>query len=257
MKLIRKLFLFLILCCAFNMCYTVAAGPTRSLWNDAETNTLLELVAEFGTNNWKKISQNMQTRSPKSCRDKYNRLTQLNNDDNLLTEEEHKLLLEYFGKYGNKWSKICTHIPGKTVNLIKNRWNSKCKMPGGLENEVQKKTGKELHHIVSQCAWKNSGINIPNGFRPVILMSPDSHKKTRNYGYSKQSIEFRNQEIQKLKDCPNISEIIKFEEEHLPEDYTSSGPKGSPMRHVIKSVSLLQQYINNLDKKCYLSMELP
>ena len=43
------------------------------------------------------------------------------------TDTEDKLIIQLHEKYGNKWADIAKHLPGRTDNSIKNRFNSTIK----------------------------------------------------------------------------------------------------------------------------------
>ena len=117
--------------------------------------------------------------------------------------------------------------------------SSEQKYSGGLEGNVPRQEGRELHHVISQKAWRESGLEIKNEDRPVILMSPKAHKQTPNFGSSKTAKEFRETEKQFLQKG-DIEGLIHMELSLLPPDYRPDGPKGSPARHVLGVAPLLQ-----------------
>jgi len=74
--------------------------------------------------NWTIVSEQLATRSPKQCRERY-----VNHLDPSLKKTpfdkiEDIQLLELQSKYGNSWTLIATMMPGRSENQVKNRWNS-------------------------------------------------------------------------------------------------------------------------------------
>jgi hypothetical protein len=64
-------------------------------------------------------------RTGKQCRERwYNHLDPKLKKKIPWNEEEDALLLHYQVEYGNSWTKISHHIPGRSENEVKNRWYS-------------------------------------------------------------------------------------------------------------------------------------
>ena len=83
---------------------------------------LKSIVEKIGTKNWNLVSQEMKTRTPRQCRERWiNYLSpNLSNDD--WTIEEDKLLDELFKKFGSRWHKIAHHFPNRSGNCVRNRY---------------------------------------------------------------------------------------------------------------------------------------
>jgi myb proto-oncogene protein len=71
-------------------------------------------------------------RTGKSCRLRWLNYLRPDVRRGNITPEEHELIVELQGRWGNRWSKIARHLPGRTDNEIKNFWRTK----------VQKKRGE-------------------------------------------------------------------------------------------------------------------
>ena len=98
----------------------LSKGP----FNEEEDAIILKFVEENGIHSWPKIASIIPNRTPKQCRERY-----LNNLDPSVTKtpwtpEEDELIFKSYLEFGPKWAVIAHHIPGRTDNSIKNRWNA-------------------------------------------------------------------------------------------------------------------------------------
>jgi len=104
-------------------------NPTliKGSWTREEDETIIKFVQENGTKNWTKLSSLLPGRIGKQCRERWrNHLDpEVNRDP--WTNEEDAILIEMHESLGNQWVKIAEHIPGRSDNCVKNRWNSTLK----------------------------------------------------------------------------------------------------------------------------------
>ena len=99
----------------------------KGSWTGEEDAAIIEWVNEHGPKDWSALAQKLTGRISKQCRERWHNHLSPNVLKAEWTEEEDNILIEAQAKWGNKWSKISTLLPGRTDNSVKNRWNSSLK----------------------------------------------------------------------------------------------------------------------------------
>ncbi|EAY12894.1 Myb-like DNA-binding domain containing protein [Trichomonas vaginalis G3] len=100
-------------------------GGLRTKFSEREDLKLLKLVSESGKSpNWREISNIMQTRTPRQCRERYQNYLCPRINHHEWTPEEDQILLHQYQIHGPKWNTIAKQLKGRTGNMIRNRWQS-------------------------------------------------------------------------------------------------------------------------------------
>ena len=124
----------------------------KSTWQGSEDKILKELVKKHGKKHWQKIANELNERmggssqrAGKQCRERW-----LNHLDDKIrkdpwTNEEDLLLLQKQKLTGNRWSDIVKYLPGRTENMVKNRFNTLAKQK---REEKRNSSVKQLDDII-------------------------------------------------------------------------------------------------------------
>ena len=95
----------------------------RGPWLHDEDETLLQLVCTQGPNNWVRISQHMQHRSPKQCRERYHQNLKPSLNHLPISAQEGELIEQMVNEMGKRWAEIARRLRNRSDNAVKNWWN--------------------------------------------------------------------------------------------------------------------------------------
>ncbi|XP_010247284.1 PREDICTED: transcription factor MYB3-like [Nelumbo nucifera] len=166
-------------------------GLKKGPWTPAEDMKLIAFIQRHGHENWRALpKQAGLLRCGKSCRLRWTNYLRPDIKRGNFTVEEEEIIIKLHELLGNKWSKIASHLPGRTDNEIKNVWNTHLKKrlvpkaPKILEELVEKQ-GPPVE--VSPTEWKKDvldallddkiGIEIENRMVQEVDRSRDECQK--------------------------------------------------------------------------------
>ncbi|CAN6551201.1 unnamed protein product [Malus baccata var. baccata] len=98
----------------------------RGPWTVEEDLALMNYIANHGEGRWNSLARCAGLkRTGKSCRLRWLNYLRPDVRRGNISLEEQLLILELHSRWGNRWSKIAQHLPGRTDNEIKNYWRTR------------------------------------------------------------------------------------------------------------------------------------
>ncbi len=141
-------------------------GIIKGRWTEEEDRMLVYLVSQ-GHKNWGKVAQHMPGRTSKQCRERWNNYLDPTLIHTPFTEEEDELLVRLQSEHGNKWAQISRHMPGRTENAVKLRYNSLKKRLGGsiVNTSAGTSAGGDASALVTSAS-----VVLPSGAVPIVMV---------------------------------------------------------------------------------------
>ncbi|CAI8605079.1 unnamed protein product [Vicia faba] len=123
----------------------------RGPWTLEEDSLLIHYIARHGEGRWNMLAKSAGLkRTGKSCRLRWLNYLKPDIKRGNLTPQEQLLILELHSKWGNRWSKIAQHLPGRTDNEIKNYWRTRVQKQA---RQLNIESGSKRFIDAVKCFW--------------------------------------------------------------------------------------------------------
>ena len=142
---------------------TSSKNVLKIKFTEEEDMKLRHLVMQFGTKDWIKISQLMETRNPRQCRERWNNYVNPALRTDPWTPEEDLILDQKYAEYGPKWNKISKFFVNRSDNNIRNRW-----MMLERHRAKQQQQKSPVSPPPTPAPVKPHPFEVPQIFMPVV-----------------------------------------------------------------------------------------
>ncbi|XP_022734866.1 transcription factor MYB62-like [Durio zibethinus] len=203
----------------------------RGPWTLEEDTLITHYIARHGEGRWNMLAKYAGLkRTGKSCRLRWLNYLKPDIKRGNLTPEEQLLILELHSKWGNRWSKIAQHLPGRTDNEIKNYWRTRVQKQARQLN-IESNSKRFLEAV--RCFW------MPRLLQKVEQTSSSSSSSLKE-------MSFRSSDPSQLLDCtdPALSTFSP-----LPNTITDNSNHSSENSSSITSQSLYRTDFMNIPEQ--------
>nr|GMD23514.1 transcription factor MYB108-like [Ipomoea batatas]GMD27722.1 transcription factor MYB108-like [Ipomoea batatas] len=148
----------------------------RGPWTLEEDTLLIKYIAAHGEGRWNALAKCAGLRrTGKSCRLRWLNYLKPDIKRGNLTPQEQILILELHSKWGNRWSKIAQHLPGRTDNEIKNYWRTRVQKQA-RQLKIDSNSKKFIEAV--KRFWMPSPLNsLPS---PITIPEPPKTDNSEN-----------------------------------------------------------------------------
>ncbi|XP_008797802.2 myb-related protein 305-like [Phoenix dactylifera] len=123
----------------------------RGPWTLEEDALLIHYIACHGEGRWNLLAKcSGLKRTGKSCRLRWLNYLKPDVKRGNLSPEEQFLILELHSKWGNRWSRIAQHLPGRTDNEIKNYWRTRVQKQA---RQLKIDANSSMFRDAVRCYW--------------------------------------------------------------------------------------------------------
>ncbi|TKY50440.1 myb proto-oncogene protein [Spatholobus suberectus] len=148
----------------------IRKGP----WTMEEDLILINYIANHGEGVWNSLAKaSGLKRTGKSCRLRWLNYLRPDVRRGNITPEEQLLIIELHAKWGNRWSKIAKHLPGRTDNEIKNFWRTRIQKHIKQAENLQQQGNSEINDN-HQASTSTSRVSTMA--QPIETYSPPSYQ---------------------------------------------------------------------------------
>ncbi|XP_059639153.1 transcription factor MYB93-like [Cornus florida] len=143
-------------------------GLKKGPWTPEEDQKLVDYIHRHGHGSWRSLPKKAGlNRCGKSCRLRWTNYLRPDIKRGKFSEEEEQIIIDLHSILGNKWSRIATHLPGRTDNEIKNFWNTHLRRKF-LQRGIDPKTHKPIAelNLIANLSQMLSVAALPNLMNP-------------------------------------------------------------------------------------------
>ncbi|XP_047339471.1 transcription factor MYB20-like [Impatiens glandulifera] len=149
-------------------------GLKKGPWSEEEDAILVNYIEKNGHASWRALPKHAGlNRCGKSCRLRWNNYLRPDIKRGNFSDEEEQLIIKLHSLLGNKWSRIATHLPGRTDNEIKNYWNTHLGKKL-LKMGIDPKTHEPLPPKVNFLEDLNRMLHVQNFTNLMKLLGQDN-----------------------------------------------------------------------------------
>ncbi|XP_030533728.1 transcription factor MYB39-like [Rhodamnia argentea] len=148
-------------CCSSGDHHEAEEGLKKGPWSAEEDAKLSEYIEKEGHGRWSDLPRKAGlNRCGKSCRLRWINYLRPDIKRGNFSEEEEAVIVHFHSLYGNKWSKIASHLQGRTDNEIKNHWNTRMRkklLRMGIDPNTHKPRTDHLNQAMSLSQLLSTG----------------------------------------------------------------------------------------------------